>query len=121
MTAEDSAKADEKTLAEVVGILLGDGCVGKYSCKKGKGMHTQYRVKIIVEMKISPAPMQRQLAQLIKLNQIKFKTREIGKGKILVRINGRREVDKWFAIVKPQNEIHTTKIRAYRSSTNTIV
>ncbi len=40
MTAEDSAKADEKTLAEVVGILLGDGCVGKYSCKKGKGMHS---------------------------------------------------------------------------------
>ncbi len=36
---------DEK-LAELIGILLGDGCISTYHCKSGNKGQTQYRIKI---------------------------------------------------------------------------
>jgi len=38
-------------IAELVGILLGDGCIGVYDCKTGNKIKKQYRVKVTLHSK----------------------------------------------------------------------
>ncbi|MFH0973216.1 MAG: LAGLIDADG family homing endonuclease [Candidatus Micrarchaeota archaeon] len=197
-------------LAEFVGILLGDGCIGIYKCRKKNGEHKQYRVKITLdsrneeyaeyvaglfsavlgfkplirkrrgentcdiltfrrdavffllnevhlklspkwnrakiprtfmnrafgarvlrgyfdtdgatiiynnngtvyprlEMKIMPSPMQKQLQTLLKKLGFKFTARRLEKGKLLVRLNGKQQVERWFSIVGTKNPVHSKK------------
>ncbi len=42
-------KLNSHKLAEFVGILLGDGCIGVYPCKSSRGVRPQYRIKISLD------------------------------------------------------------------------
>lgn len=206
---------NQRLMAEFVGILLGDGSIGIYHCKKGEGEHIQYRVKITldsrnrqyivhtaqlfskifgfkplvrnrtgentcdvlsfkkdvvrllleeigmkrspkwhtaeipkafltseygplvlrgyfdtdgsvivfnnngtryprIEMKVCPSPMQRQFAEILSKTEIRFRMHEIGKGKIVIQVNGRKEVQKWAAIIGSNNPVHKQKLGALR-------
>lgn len=208
---------NQKLMAEFIGILLGDGCIGIYRCKKGKGTHIQYRVKITldsrnvgyvaftahlfskvfgfrplvrnrtgentcdvlsykketvrflleevglklspkwdtagipkafttkecgafvlrgyfdtdgsvivfdnngtkyprIEMKVCPAPMQKQFAEILSRLEIRFRAHEIGKGKIVIQVNGRKEVQKWASIIGSDNPVHKQKLEAVCAS-----
>ena len=39
----------KKEIAEFVGIMLGDGCIGIYNCKAGNKMKKQYQLKVTLD------------------------------------------------------------------------
>ena len=62
-----------------------------------------------LEMKISPAPMQQQLIALLDLYGFRFGVYNIGKGKVRVQMNGKRQLEKWLAEIGFSNLKHLTK------------
>jgi hypothetical protein len=200
--------------AEFLGVLLGDGCIGEYCCKKKNGKHVQHRIKITLdsrnreyveyvaalfskvlgfhplirkrrgentcdilsfkrdaalfllnevglklspkwnrakipeefmsealgarvlrgyfdtdgatiiydnngvlyprfEMKVMPAPMQKQVQTLLEKLGFHFTIRHLEKRKILIRLNGKEQITRWLSIVGTRNPVHAQKIAAF--------
>ncbi len=62
-----------------------------------------------LEMKISPAPMQKQFIEILKRNNFHFGAYEIGKGKVRVQLNGKIQLNKWVKKVGFSNSKHIKK------------
>ena len=66
-----------------------------------------------LEMKISPSPMQDQFVIILKGYGFNFGTYKIGKGKVRVQMNGKKELDKWIRLVGFSNKKHIDKIKRF--------
>jgi hypothetical protein len=62
-----------------------------------------------LEMKICPSPMQKQFVQILKRHGFVFGVYDIGKGKIRVQLNGKKELRKWYDLVGFSNPKHAKK------------
>jgi len=66
-----------------------------------------------LEMKISPSPMQKQFIDILKKYRFNFGIYKIGKGKIRVQMNGKKELEKWIEKVGFSNLKHREKIKMF--------
>jgi len=88
-----------------------DGCVTFYKRTDRHNQTTYARL----EMKFSPAPMQKQFTELLKLYNINFCEYPIyneNRGRTLVRVNGVSEIRKWMSIIGTNNPKHYRKIKS---------
>ncbi len=59
-----------------------------------------------LEFKISPSPMQEQLIDIVRNIGLNFGVYNIGKGKVRVQLNGRKQLRKWIEIIGFSNFKH---------------
>ena len=64
-----------------------------------------------LEMKIQPSPMQKQFVDAIKKLGFKANFYNIGKEKIRVQINGKKQLNKWMKEIGLSNKRHLVKIK----------
>jgi len=64
-----------------------------------------------LEMKICPSPMQKQFIDILKRNNFKFGIYNIGKGKVRIQLNGKKQLKKWKEMIGFNNPRHTNKIK----------
>jgi intein/homing endonuclease len=62
-----------------------------------------------LEMKVSPSPMQSQFIKILKSLNFKFGVYNIGKGKVRIQMNGKKELIKWNELVGFSNQKHQRK------------
>lgn len=63
-----------------------------------------------LEMKISPSPMQMQFIKILTETKFKFGVYQIGKGKVRIQINGKKQLTKWNNIIGFSNQKHINKM-----------
>ncbi len=56
-----------------------------------------------LEMKVSPSPMQEQFITILKNYKFNFGSYAIGKGKVRIQLNGKKELKKWNEIIDFSN------------------
>ena len=64
-----------------------------------------------LELKICPLPMQNQVIDILNRNGFDFKVQNLDKGKIRIRLNGKKSLSKWMEIVGSNNPKHIAKMR----------
>src|SRR3989338_3702532 len=84
------------------GIFDTDGCV---SITKNNGI-----LYPRLELKICPSPMQNQFIEILERLEFNFKVQALDKGKVRLRINGKKQMRKWLAIVGTNNPKHYDKL-----------
>lgn len=62
-----------------------------------------------LEMKVSPSPMQNQFIAILQRYNFKFGAHPIGKGKVRIQLNGKKELKKWNTIIGFTNPKHQRK------------
>ena len=124
-------------LAEFIGVLLGDGSIGKYKCKAGERVKTQYRTKVTLSSRekeylnyldkifqeifgIEPIKRQKKNENVIEMlsyrkELFKFLTQEIGL----------KEAPKWNNAVIPKrylkNNLEKDVLRGYFDTDGSLV
>jgi len=68
------------------------------------------------EMKVCPSPMQNQFLTILKRRGFRFQLSDIGKGKIRIRLNGKKQTEKWIKEVGSSNPKHISKYLKYKKS-----
>ena len=66
-----------------------------------------------LEMKISPSPMQHQFIEIIERLGFRFGVYNIGKGKVRIQMNGKKELKKWCELVGFSNIKHEDKAKLF--------
>ena len=66
-----------------------------------------------LEMKVSPSPMQEQFQIILRRYNFKFGTHNIGKGKIRIQLNGKKELKKWNELIEFSNPKHQIKCNSF--------
>ena len=66
-----------------------------------------------LELKISPSPMQSQLIDIIEQLGFNLKVQKLDKGKIRIRINGKKELAKWMKLVGTSNYLYYNKAKKF--------
>jgi len=64
-----------------------------------------------LEMKISPSPMQDQLANALERQNFCFGKYGIGKGKVRIQMNGKKQLSKWSQEIGFANRKHLDKLK----------
>ena len=64
-----------------------------------------------LEMKISPSPMQNQLIEALERQNFHFGSYDIGKGKVRIQMNGKKQLRKWIQEIGFANKKHLDKIK----------
>ena len=62
-----------------------------------------------IEIKICPSPAQKQFIDILQKLGFRYTVQNLDKGKIRLRISGRKELDKWFNLVGSSNPTHIEK------------
>lgn len=62
-----------------------------------------------LEMKVSPSPMQDQFITILQKYGFNFGAYAIGKGKVRIQLNGKRELEKWNKLIGFSNPKHQRK------------
>ncbi len=57
-----------------------------------------------IEIKICPSPAQKQFTSILNQLNIHYKIQKLDKGKIRIRISGKKELKRWFEIVGSSNQ-----------------
>jgi hypothetical protein len=66
-----------------------------------------------LEMKVSPSPMQEQFIGILQRRDFHFGVYAIGKGKVRIQLNGKKQLKKWWDEVGFSNSRHTEKAKAF--------
>jgi len=66
-----------------------------------------------LEMKVSPSPMQEQFQTILRKYNFKFGTHNIGKGKVRIQLNGKKELKKWNELIGFSNPKHQVKFNSF--------
>ena len=66
-----------------------------------------------MEMKVSPSPMQRQFTEILNKYHFNFGSYQIGKGKVRIQLNGKKELAKWNEIIGFSNPKHQRKCDSF--------
>ena len=67
-----------------------------------------------LEMKISPSPMQNQFIQLLQFYGFRFGVYQIGRGKVRIQMNGKKELKKWVKLIGFSNIKHLNKYQKFK-------
>lgn len=71
-----------------------------------------------LEMKICPSPMQRQFIEILSEQGFNFGVYSIGKGKIRIQMNGKKQLNKWLNNIGFGNEKHLIKALRFVKNKN---
>jgi DNA-binding transcriptional regulator WhiA len=66
-----------------------------------------------IEIKICHSPAQEQIKNILKEFDFNYKVGSLDKGAIRIRINGFKEVRKWFDLVGSSNPVHVNKAKSF--------
>ena len=66
-----------------------------------------------IEMKICPSPMQKQFIKALQRYGFNFGVYQIGKGKVRVQLNGKKQVYRWSNLIGSNNIAKRTRIFSY--------
>lgn len=66
-----------------------------------------------LEMKISPSPMQAQFTSILKRHKFHFGSYQIGKGKVRIQLNGKKQLRKWYDEIGFSNYRHLEKAKRF--------
>ena len=66
-----------------------------------------------LEMKICPSPMQSQFIEILNKYNFKFGAYNIGKGKVRIQLNGKRQLKKWIGLIGFGNKKNLNKIKRF--------
>ena len=66
-----------------------------------------------LEMKVSPSPMQQQFVDLLNGYGFNFGVYQIGKGKVRIQLNGKKELKKWIELIGFSNLKNLKKIKRF--------
>lgn len=66
-----------------------------------------------LEMKISPSPMQKQFIEILKSYKFNFGVYNIGKEKVRIQLNGKKELKKWSDLIGFSNPKHQAKCKQF--------
>ena len=89
----------------VKGLFDTDGCLSIFN---NNGI-----LYLRIEIKICPSPAQNQFIEIFKRLEIKHTVRKLDKEKIVLRINGKEQLRKWFKFIGSSNPIHIEKYRRF--------
>lgn len=63
-----------------------------------------------LEMKICPSPMQSQFIGILERKGFNFGSYDIGKGKVRIQMNGKKQLEKWITKIGFKNQKHKEKL-----------
>ena len=66
-----------------------------------------------LEIKICPSPMQKQIIDILNYYEFNFGVYKIGKGKVRIQLNGKKQLKKWVELVGFSNSKHLNKARVF--------
>jgi hypothetical protein len=66
-----------------------------------------------LEMKVCPSPMQRQFIEILTKYNFRFGVYQIGKGKVRIQLNGKKELAKWIKLIGFSNQKNIGKIKRF--------
>ncbi|MBI2672707.1 hypothetical protein HYX19_00445 [Candidatus Woesearchaeota archaeon] len=66
-----------------------------------------------LEMKVCPSPMQSQFIRILQKYNFKFGAYQIGKGKVRIQLNGKRQLESWINLVGFSNQKNSDKIKRF--------
>lgn len=66
-----------------------------------------------IEIKICPSPAQSQIIKILKESKIRFTVQKLDKGKIRIRISGKKELKDWFNKIGSSNELNLLKAKKF--------
>lgn len=66
-----------------------------------------------LEMKVSPSPMQEQFISILQKFDFYFGVYNIGKGKVRIQMNGKKELRKWNELIGFSNPKHQKKCNSF--------
>lgn len=87
------------------GLFDTDGCV---SINNNNGIRYPR-----IEIKICPAPFQKQIINLLKKDKFNFKVYKLDKNKVRITLNGKKELKKWLKIIDFSNKKHLEKAYSF--------
>ena len=71
-----------------------------------------------LEMKISPSPMQKQFINIVNKFKFRYGVYNIGKGKVRIQINGKKQLKKWTETIGFSNPKHQRKAKIFLNKRN---
>ena len=83
------------------GLFDTDGCLSIF--KNNNVLYPR------LELKVSPSPMQKQVADILKERGFRFTIQNLERGKIRIRLSGKSQLEKWLVDVGFSNKIHLEK------------
>lgn len=63
-----------------------------------------------LEMKVCPSPMQKQFIDILKRHKFNFGAYDIGKGKVRIQLNGKKQLKRWKDVIGFKNQKHINKV-----------
>jgi len=66
-----------------------------------------------LEMKVCPSPMQIQFIEILKKYNFKFGAYNIGRGKVRIQLNGKKQLKRWIDLVGFSNQKNINKIKRF--------
>lgn len=66
-----------------------------------------------IEIRICPSPAQNQVIEILKVNNFNYKIQNLERGKIKVRISGKKELKKWFEIIGSSNKLYIDRAKPF--------
>ena len=66
-----------------------------------------------LELRICPSPVKNQIVDILKENNIRFTIQKLDKGKIKIRISGRKELKNWFDKIGSSNKLYIQRAKQF--------
>jgi len=66
-----------------------------------------------IEIRICPSPVQGQIIEILNKDQFNYKIQYLDKGKIKIRISGKKEVQRWFKEVGSSNSLYIKRAEPF--------
>jgi hypothetical protein len=66
-----------------------------------------------IEIRICPSPAQNQIINILNENKINYKLQKLERGKIKIRISGKKEIRNWFNIVGSSNRYYIDRAKPF--------
>jgi len=66
-----------------------------------------------LEIKICPSMVQGQIQMILDKLNFNYRVQKLDKGKIRVRINGKKELERWFEIIGSSNNLHKKRAQQF--------
>jgi len=66
-----------------------------------------------IEIRICPSPAQNQVIKILDENNFKYKVQNLERGKIKIRISGKKELKNWFDKVGSSNKLYVERAKPF--------
>jgi hypothetical protein len=66
-----------------------------------------------IEIRICPSPAKSQIIEILNNNKFNYKIQHLDKGKIKIRISGKKEVQRWFKEVGSSNSLYIKRAEPF--------